>query len=74
MLFNGLLLAADSRITFRFPNGQEQFADIAQKLFIVAAGTAIGFVSDDVRLASLMLRLLLRQVQRQNAHRYRKPD
>ena len=62
-LFNGVLLAADSRITYRWPNGREEYADVAQKLFPVAHGTAIGFVSDDVRVASLMLRVLLRQVR-----------
>jgi len=60
-LFNGVLLAADSRITFGLPNGRRQYADIAQKLFPIAPGTAIGFVSNDVRLASLMVRGLLEQ-------------
>lgn len=61
-LFNGVLLAADSRITFSWPDGRVQYADVAQKLFPVAPGTALGFVSADVRLTSLMLRALLSEV------------
>jgi hypothetical protein len=63
-LFNGVLLAADSRITFASPDGRRQYADVAQKLFVIAPGTAIGFVSADVRLASLMIRGLLEQTHR----------
>jgi hypothetical protein len=63
-LFNGVLLTADCRITYRWPNGHRQHADIAQKLFFLAPGHAVGFVSDDVRLASLMIRVLLEQVTR----------
>ena len=60
-LFNGVLLAADARITFTGPTGL-QYADVAQKLFVISPGTALGFVSNDIRVASLMLQALLRQV------------
>ncbi len=63
-LFNGVLLSADSRITYTLPGGRKQYADVAQKLFVIAPGTALGFVSEDVRLASLMIRGLLEQTQR----------
>jgi hypothetical protein len=63
-LFNGVLLAADTRITFRWPDARRDYADVAQKLFVLAPGTVIGFVSDDVALASFMLRTLLVQIRR----------
>lgn len=42
----------------RWADGREQYADVAQKLFTVAPGTALGFVSDDIRVPSLMLQVL----------------
>jgi hypothetical protein len=62
-LFNGVLIAADTRITFTWPDGRAEYADVAQKLFVVAPGTVLGFVTNDVQFASFMLRVLLSQVR-----------
>jgi hypothetical protein len=62
-LFNGVLVAADCRITFTLPNGRTEHADVAQKLFPVSPGTVLGFVSNDILVASFMIRILLAQVR-----------
>lgn len=69
LLFDGVLLAADCRVTFPRPGLQDIHVDYAQKLFPVAPGTAIGFVGD-VRAASRILSELLLQVRRR---RHRDP-
>ncbi len=45
-LFDGVILAADSRCTICFPNGSKEYADFTQKLFVLTAHSAIGFAGD----------------------------
>jgi len=61
-LFDGVLLAADCRMTIQRPGTGEVYVDNVQKLFPVAPGTAIGFVGD-LEISSVLLRLLLTQVR-----------
>jgi hypothetical protein len=67
-LLNGVLLAADTRITWMWPDGRVEHADVAQKLYVVAPGTAIGFVSNDIALTSMVLREILRQAPTRRRH------
>ncbi len=60
-LFDGVLLAADSRVTYTRQDGSETYVDNGQKLFAVAPGTAIGYVGN-VLTASVLLRGLFLQL------------
>lgn len=61
LLFDGVLLAADSRVTFPRPSFSDVHVDYAQKLFAVAPGTALGYVGS-ITVASLLLRELFAQI------------
>jgi hypothetical protein len=43
-LFDGILLGADCRVTFRPPNRPEVFVDNCQKIFAIGPNSALGFV------------------------------
>lgn len=62
-LFDGVLLAADCRVTIRRSKSPKVYADNVQKLFPIYPGTAIGFVGD-LDVASYLLKELLTQVRR----------
>jgi len=66
-MFDGLLLAADCRLTLRRPDQTDVYVDNAQKLFVLAPTTALGFAGD-VRLASHLLQELFSQIR---GRRYR---
>ncbi len=67
-LLDGVLLAADCRVTIQRRGSPDVLVDNAQKLFPVAPGTAIGFVGD-VRAASQLLCALFAKI----AHRRQDP-
>ena len=58
LLPDGVLLAADTRITYTQPDGSTVYGDNAIKIFPFAKGTAIGYVGD-VTTASYMLQYLI---------------
>jgi len=62
-LFDGVLLAADSRVTIRRHDASDLHADNVQKLFPLCPGTAIGFVGH-LDISSHLLRLLLTEIRK----------
>ena len=64
-LFDGVILAADSRCTICFPNGSKEYADFTQKLFVLTAHSAIGFAGD-LHAASFLLRALFAHLKGRN--------
>ena len=60
-LFDGVLLLADSRVTF--PGNPDRYVDNAQKLFPISPDTAIGFAGD-LRVASILLQGMAEPVKR----------
>ncbi len=44
LLIDGVLIAADTRITYTRANGSSVFVDNALKIFPFAPGTAVGYV------------------------------
>ncbi len=68
-LFDGVLLAADCRVTLSFPGREDVHLDCAQKIFPLSRNTALGFVGS-VQAASLLIRCIsihLRNRQRNDA-------
>lgn len=61
--FDGVLLVADTRITYTRSDGTRLHADHAQKVFAFAPGTAIGFVGR-VDTASALLQALIKERDR----------
>src|SRR5260370_34849846 len=58
LLTDGVLIAADTRITYPSAGGSEIHVDNAIKIFPFASGTAIGYVGD-VGTASVLLQHLI---------------
>lgn len=58
LLLDGVLLAADTRITYTREDGSQVFIDNAIKIFPLAPGTAIGYVGT-VETASELLKYLI---------------
>jgi hypothetical protein len=58
LLLDGVLLAADTRITYTRSDGSHVFVDNALKIFLFAPGTAIGYVGT-VETASLLLQHMI---------------
>lgn len=61
LLFDGVLLAADSRVTFPRSGSPDVHVDYAQKLFAIAPGTALGYVGN-ITAAALLLERLFAQI------------
>jgi hypothetical protein len=64
-LFDGVILAADSRCTIHLPNGSNKYADFTQKLFVLNTHSAIGFVGD-LHTASILLQSLFAHLKGRN--------
>jgi hypothetical protein len=64
-LFNGVLLAADCRVTIQHPDRSDVYVDTAQKLFPLAPGVALGFVGN-LEVAAYLLRTLFDQIPRRH--------
>ncbi len=61
-LFDGVLLAADCRATFKRKNGDDVYSDNVLKVFALFPHTAIGFVGA-IDVASYLLKTLITQLR-----------
>ena len=62
-LFDGVMLIADSRVTFTSQGRRDYHCDIAQKILPLTANIALAF-SGDVRVAAILLPNLIRHMKR----------